>query len=240
MGHGALRAREVVTSCVGNVLGLRLWTAHNDQHMERIFWEGMNHVGGWEDRSKVGPQDVFICLGVYALVARGHGTSEATVRQEQMIGDGGRTRTHFSSTTGPFSFVCEIATKAHVNEYSSSCVLSPLLPGSPLTPFFPSLRQSPFGVFKDERRHAVFEPDVQHMVYALAESWSNSEVEGTKLYHISTEGWIDRSLTCDGLHPTAEGMTLLERAPDLSDDNCQGHKTIGIKLVEYLDVVGSD
>jgi hypothetical protein len=48
------------------------------------------------------------------------------------------------------------------------------------------------------------------MVEILAESWRQSNPEGVKLFHIATEGWIDKSLTCDGLHPTAEGMLKVE------------------------------
>lgn len=54
-------------------------------------------------------------------------------------------------------------------------------------------------------RIAIFEPDVQQMVEALAQSWEESDADGVKLFHIDTDGWINKSLTCDGLHPTTEG-----------------------------------
>lgn len=101
--------------------------------------------------------------------------------------------------------------------------------------------QSSFGLFKDpsepKKRLVVFEPDVQHMVEALAMTWQESDPDGVKLFHIDTDGWIDKSLTCDGLHPTTEGMIQIT----VSAEFCQhhtGHEKISARLVEYLDARG--
>ncbi|GJJ14736.1 hypothetical protein Clacol_010581 [Clathrus columnatus] len=78
---------------------------------------------------------------------------------------------------------------------------------------------SPFGFFTDptkpKKRKTIFEPEVQFMINELSEEWKNTR--GPRLFHISTEGWIDKTLTCDGLHPTTEG-----------------HEVIGSKLVDYI------
>ena len=64
-------------------------------------------------------------------------------------------------------------------------------------------------MFKDpsepKNRVVVFEPDLQHMVEALAASWGEFDPKGVKLFHIGSDGWIDKSLTCDGMHPTTDG-----------------------------------
>jgi len=61
------------------------------------------------------------------------------------------------------------------------------------------------------------------MVESLSKEWqeSASGSGGVLLYHISTEGWINKSLTCDGVHPTSEG-----------------HEAIGAKLIKYMDELG--
>lgn len=51
----------------------------------------------------------------------------------------------------------------------------------------------------------MYEPDVQHMVKQLAKTWADANSSGVKLYHIPTDGWIHKELTCDGTHPTSEG-----------------------------------
>ncbi|KAF8523753.1 hypothetical protein BU17DRAFT_85617 [Hysterangium stoloniferum] len=80
---------------------------------------------------------------------------------------------------------------------------------------------SPFGLFHNssnpQSRETIYEPEVQNMVTELAESWLESDPDGPKIYHVPTEGWIDRTLTCDGLHPSMEG-----------------HENISNKLIEYL------
>jgi len=50
------------------------------------------------------------------------------------------------------------------------------------------------------------------MVEALSKEWEETDPENhVKLYHISTEGWLNKSLTCDGVHPTSEGhISILE------------------------------
>ncbi|KAF8584631.1 carbohydrate esterase family 2 protein [Ramaria rubella] len=84
---------------------------------------------------------------------------------------------------------------------------------------------SPFGAFTDASelgcRRLVYEPDVKHMVEALSQTWLKSDPDGVKIYHIDTEGWINKTLTCDGIHPTTEG-----------------HDAIGGKLVEYIESLG--
>jgi len=36
--------------------------------MEDVFWEGMEGQGGWEQRSKDTPQDIFLCIGIVEYV----------------------------------------------------------------------------------------------------------------------------------------------------------------------------
>lgn len=31
--------------------------------MEEVFWDGIDGVGGWEQRSKDSPHDIFVCIG---------------------------------------------------------------------------------------------------------------------------------------------------------------------------------
>ena len=75
------------------------------------------------------------------------------------------------------------------------------------------------------------------MVEAIAESWRENGPRSVELFHIGTDGWIDKSLTCDGMHPTTEGV--LEFIIQQFDNICRtGHENIGAKLVECLDARG--
>ncbi|KAF8516041.1 SGNH hydrolase-type esterase domain-containing protein [Gautieria morchelliformis] len=165
--------------------GLQLISTEHDKGMEDIFWDGMDGVSGWEQRSKDPPEDIFICIGAND---RGWG-----VEKDEFL------RTYKA-------FLVRLR-DSYPNTLKRIHVISP------------------FGLFKypsePEDRVAVFEPDVQHMVETLAESWRQSNPEGVELFHIATDGWIDKSHTCDGLHP-----------------NTEGHDKIGARLIECLDARG--
>lgn len=77
------------------------------------------------------------------------------------------------------------------------------------------------------------------MVENLAKVWLEANPTGVKLFHISTEGWIHKGLTCDGIHPTSEGN--LHHSLDFYCTFKRaflGHEVIGTKLIEYMDALG--
>ncbi|GJJ14745.1 hypothetical protein Clacol_009012 [Clathrus columnatus] len=153
--------------------------------MEDVFWDGMIGKGGWEERSRDTPHDIFICVGT---------------NDQGWGGDKNEFVEHYAA------FLIRLR-DSYPSELQRIHVISP------------------FGAFNDPSdplaRKPVIEPAVQHMVEQLAKSWAEANPNGTKLYHISTEGWIHKGLTCDGVHPTSEG-----------------HEVIGTKLIEYMDSLG--
>ncbi|KAF8523764.1 hypothetical protein BU17DRAFT_85638 [Hysterangium stoloniferum] len=165
--------------------GIHLVSTYGEQGMEDVFWEGMHGTGGWDERSKDTPQDIFICLG----------------SNDQ--GSGG--------PTDDFLEHYKVFLIRLRDSYSSELRRIHVI--------------SPFGIFKDpnvpESRLSIYEPDVKDMVEELSKSWLEADADGVLLRHISTDGWIDRELTCDGLHPTADG-----------------HETVGNKLLDYMNALG--
>ncbi|KAF8584630.1 hypothetical protein K439DRAFT_1616609 [Ramaria rubella] len=179
--------------------GLRLMTTEHDKGMEDVFWEGVGGLGGWEYRSKDSPHDIFVCLGTLSFY------QTLKVPHERMVAGAndqgwGADKSEFLQR---YKLFLVRLRDSYPNTVKRIFVISP------------------FGIFTDpvdpKSRLLVFEPDVQQMVEDLAQSWLASNPNGVKLRHIDTEGWIDKSLTCDGLHPTVEG-----------------HEKIGAKVVEIL------
>lgn len=46
-----------------NCVGKCLMTTALGEGMEEVFWDGIDGVGGWEQRSKDSPHDIFVCIG---------------------------------------------------------------------------------------------------------------------------------------------------------------------------------
>ena len=44
-------------------------TRAHDKGMEDVFWDGVNGVGGWDQRSRDPPDDIFVCIGAEFCVS---------------------------------------------------------------------------------------------------------------------------------------------------------------------------
>lgn len=187
------------------MLGLCLTSIDYEEGMVDVFWKGIRGQGGWESRSRDAPHDVFISIGILRVYG-----SDIPCPYSHLTGSNDQnyyvSKDNFLETYRDFLNRLRDAYSTALKRIHVIVRKSELTPRPKFNIMF--LFQSPFGFFTDpsapSKRKTVFEPDVQCMVEALAKEWQ-SRPGNPKLYHIATEGWVNRTLTCDGLHPTVQG-----------------------------------